>query len=46
MGCRGPQLRSQEQASWEKPLEIVDMLNVRLRRGYIAAYYAAPLIIR
>jgi NAD(P)-dependent dehydrogenase (short-subunit alcohol dehydrogenase family) len=30
---------------WEKPLEIVDMLDVGLRSGYIASYYAAPLMI-
>ena len=31
---------------WEKPLEIVDMLDVGLRSGYVAAYYAAPLLVR
>jgi NAD(P)-dependent dehydrogenase (short-subunit alcohol dehydrogenase family) len=30
---------------WEKPLEIVDMLDVGLRSGYVASYYAAPLMI-
>jgi NAD(P)-dependent dehydrogenase (short-subunit alcohol dehydrogenase family) len=30
---------------WEKPLEIVDMLEVGLRSSYIASYYAAPLMI-
>lgn len=30
---------------WEKPLEIVDMLEVGLRSGYVASYYAAPLMI-
>jgi NAD(P)-dependent dehydrogenase (short-subunit alcohol dehydrogenase family) len=30
---------------WEKPLAIVDMLDVGLRSGYIASYYAAPLMI-
>jgi NAD(P)-dependent dehydrogenase (short-subunit alcohol dehydrogenase family) len=29
---------------WEKPLEIVDMLDVGLRSGYIASFYAAPLM--
>jgi NAD(P)-dependent dehydrogenase (short-subunit alcohol dehydrogenase family) len=31
---------------WEKPIEIVDMLDVGLRSGYVASYYAAPLFIR
>jgi NAD(P)-dependent dehydrogenase (short-subunit alcohol dehydrogenase family) len=31
---------------WEKPLEIVDMLEVGLRSGYVASYYAAPLMIQ
>jgi len=30
---------------WEKPLEIVAMLDVGLRSGYVASYYAAPLMI-
>ena len=30
---------------WEKPLEIVDMLDVGLRSGYVASYYAAPLMV-
>ena len=30
---------------WEKPLAIVDMLDVGLRSGYIASYYAAPLLL-
>ncbi len=30
---------------WEKPLEIVDMLDVGLRSGYVASYYAAPLFV-
>ena len=31
---------------WEKPLEVgVDMLDVGLRSGYVATYYAAPLLI-
>jgi NAD(P)-dependent dehydrogenase (short-subunit alcohol dehydrogenase family) len=32
-------------AFWEKPLEIVDMLHVGLRSGYVATYYAAPLML-
>ena len=31
---------------WEKPLEIVDMLDVGLRSGYVASYFAAPLMVR
>jgi NAD(P)-dependent dehydrogenase (short-subunit alcohol dehydrogenase family) len=31
---------------WEKPLEIVDMLDVGLRSGYVASYYAASLFAR
>jgi NAD(P)-dependent dehydrogenase (short-subunit alcohol dehydrogenase family) len=30
---------------WEKPLGIADMLAVGLRSGYVASYYAAPLMI-
>jgi NAD(P)-dependent dehydrogenase (short-subunit alcohol dehydrogenase family) len=30
---------------WEKPLELVDMLHVGLRSGYVASYYAAPLMV-
>lgn len=30
---------------WEKPLQIADMLNVGLRSGYVASYYAAPLMV-
>jgi NAD(P)-dependent dehydrogenase (short-subunit alcohol dehydrogenase family) len=30
---------------WEKPLELVDMLDVGLRSGYIASYYAAPIMV-
>lgn len=29
---------------WEKPLAIVDMLDVGLRSAYVASYYAAPLM--
>jgi NAD(P)-dependent dehydrogenase (short-subunit alcohol dehydrogenase family) len=31
---------------WEKPLEIVDMLDVGLRSGYVASYYAAPIMVK
>lgn len=31
---------------WEKPLQIVDMLDVGLRSGYVASYYAAPMLAR
>ncbi len=30
---------------WEKPLAIVDMLDVGLRSSYVASYYAAPLMV-
>lgn len=30
---------------WEKPLGIVDMLDVGLRSSYVASYYAAPLMV-
>ncbi len=33
------------QTFWQKPLEIVDMLDVGLRSGYVASYYAAPLMV-
>jgi NAD(P)-dependent dehydrogenase (short-subunit alcohol dehydrogenase family) len=31
---------------WEKPLDIVEMLNVGLRSSYVASYYGAPLMVR
>ncbi|MGO1501172.1 MAG: SDR family NAD(P)-dependent oxidoreductase [Marinobacter sp.] len=31
---------------WNKPLDMVDMLNVGLRSSYIASYYAAPLLLK
>lgn len=31
---------------WEKPLEMVDILNVGLRSQYVATYYAAPLLLK
>lgn len=30
---------------WEKSLDLVDILDVGLRSGYVASYYAAPLLI-
>ena len=30
---------------WQKPLHLADMINVGLRSNYVAAYYAAPLMI-
>jgi NAD(P)-dependent dehydrogenase (short-subunit alcohol dehydrogenase family) len=30
---------------WEKSLDLVNMINVGLRSNYVAAYYAAPLMI-
>ena len=29
---------------WEKPLELVDILDVGLRSAYVASWYAAPLL--
>ena len=31
---------------WERPLELADILDVGLRSGYVASYYATPLLIR
>jgi NAD(P)-dependent dehydrogenase (short-subunit alcohol dehydrogenase family) len=31
---------------WEKPLELVDMLDVGLRSSYVASYLAAPTMVR
>ncbi len=31
---------------WEKPLKLVDMVEVGLRSGYVAAWHAAPLMVR
>ena len=30
---------------WEKPLEMVEILNVGLRSAYVASYYAAPIMV-
>lgn len=31
---------------WERPLELVNILNVGLRSHYVASFYAAPLMIQ
>jgi short-subunit dehydrogenase len=31
---------------WEKPLDLGDVLDVGLRSAYVAAWYAAPLLLR
>lgn len=31
---------------WEKPLRLVDMIDVGLRSSYVAAYFAAPLMVK
>src|SRR5690606_31912754 len=31
---------------WERPLELVDILDVGLRSAYVASYFAAPLLVR
>lgn len=31
---------------WEKPLELVDILDVGLRSGYVASWHAAPLMVK
>lgn len=31
---------------WEKPLELAEILDVGLRSGYVASYFAAPLMVR
>lgn len=30
---------------WEKPLDMVDMLNVGLRSSYVSSWYAAPMMV-
>jgi NAD(P)-dependent dehydrogenase (short-subunit alcohol dehydrogenase family) len=30
---------------WEKPLRLVDMIDVGMRSNYVASYYAAPLMV-
>ncbi|WP_319456023.1 MULTISPECIES: SDR family NAD(P)-dependent oxidoreductase [unclassified Mycobacterium] len=31
---------------WEKPLDLVDLLDVGLRSAYVCSYYAAPMMVR
>jgi NAD(P)-dependent dehydrogenase (short-subunit alcohol dehydrogenase family) len=31
---------------WEKPIELVDILDVGLRSAYVASWYAAPLMVK
>jgi NAD(P)-dependent dehydrogenase (short-subunit alcohol dehydrogenase family) len=31
---------------WEKPLGVADTLNVGIRSGYVATYFAAPIMVR
>ena len=31
---------------WEKPLKLVDVVDVGLRSSYVATYHAAPLLVR
>lgn len=31
---------------WEKPLEIGDMIDVGVRSGFVASWYAAPIMVR
>jgi len=31
---------------WDKPLDLVDVLQVGLRSAYVASWYAAPLLLR
>jgi len=31
---------------WEKPLSLLDILNVGMRSHYVASYYAAPIMVR
>lgn len=31
---------------WEKPLELLDILDVGLRSAYVASYHAAPLLLK
>lgn len=33
-------------AFWEKPLAQVDIIDVGLRSGYVASYFAAPLLVK
>jgi NAD(P)-dependent dehydrogenase (short-subunit alcohol dehydrogenase family) len=40
-----PQLLTLPGGFWEKPVKLVDMIDVGLRSNYVAAYYAAPIMI-
>jgi NAD(P)-dependent dehydrogenase (short-subunit alcohol dehydrogenase family) len=40
-----PQLLVAPGGFWEKPLKLVDMIDVGLRSNYVAAYYAAPIMV-
>jgi len=40
-----PDVLLQTGAFWEKPLKLVDMIDVGLRSNYVAAWCAAPLMI-
>jgi NAD(P)-dependent dehydrogenase (short-subunit alcohol dehydrogenase family) len=31
---------------WEKPLDLVDLLDVGLHSAYVCSYYAAPIVVR
>jgi NAD(P)-dependent dehydrogenase (short-subunit alcohol dehydrogenase family) len=31
---------------WEKPIELIEMLDVGLRSGFVATYHAAPMLVR
>ncbi|MCE7797081.1 SDR family NAD(P)-dependent oxidoreductase [Sphingobium sufflavum] len=31
---------------WEKPLKLADMIDVGIRSGYVASYYAAPMMVK
>jgi NAD(P)-dependent dehydrogenase (short-subunit alcohol dehydrogenase family) len=31
---------------WEKPLKLIDMMDVGLRSSYVATYWAAPLLVK
>ncbi|WP_422342736.1 SDR family NAD(P)-dependent oxidoreductase [Parasphingorhabdus sp.] len=34
------------QPFWEKPLKLVDMIDVGLRSNYVASFYAAPMMVK
>ncbi|MEM8593898.1 MAG: SDR family NAD(P)-dependent oxidoreductase [Pseudomonadota bacterium] len=41
-----PDALTQPGPFWEKPLNLLDILNVGMRSHYIASYYAAPLMVK